>query len=104
VLANLLSNAYKFSPPESPVTITVSEHEGRVEISVTDQGPGVPEQRRGELFQKFSRLGAEGAGMGLGLFISRAIARAHGGDLLMSTAAGTVFTISLPRHVHEVRV
>jgi PAS domain S-box-containing protein len=96
VLANLLSNAYKFSPPGSPVRVTVAAADGRVEISVCDEGPGVPPERRGELFQKFARLGGEGTGMGLGLFISRAIARAHGGDLTLSEHGKSTFTVSLP--------
>jgi signal transduction histidine kinase len=96
VLANLLSNAYKFSPPGSPVRVTVVAADGRVEISVSDEGPGVPLERRGELFRKFARLGGDGAGMGLGLFISRAIARAHGGDLTLAGERGSTFTVALP--------
>jgi PAS domain S-box-containing protein len=99
VLANLLSNAYKFSPPGSPVTVTLSTVAGQVEIAVTDEGPGIPDQRRDELFKKFSRLGADGAGMGLGLFISRALARAHGGDLQLHDGPGTAFTLALPLFV-----
>jgi signal transduction histidine kinase len=63
---------------------------------VSDEGPGVPLERRGELFRKFARLGGDGAGMGLGLFISRAIARAHGGDLTLAGERGSTFTVALP--------
>jgi PAS domain S-box-containing protein len=97
VLANLLSNAYRYAPPGSPVRVTVAAGDGQVEVCVSDDGPGVPAQRRGELFRKFSRLDSDGAGMGLGLFISRAIARAHGGDLTLVDRDGATFALSLPR-------
>jgi signal transduction histidine kinase len=98
VLANLLSNAYKFAPQGSSVRVDVSVARDDVSISVSDDGPGVPEQRRGELFEKFSRLGASGPGMGLGLYISRAIARAHGGDLRLSEGEDMTMRLSVPLH------
>jgi len=95
VLANLLSNAYRYAPPGTPVTVTVKAAGTAIEVAVTDEGPGVPEQRRGELFQKFARVGATGAGVGLGLFISREIARAHGGELTMAATPGATFVLRL---------
>jgi K+-sensing histidine kinase KdpD len=97
VLANMLSNAYKYGPPRSLVHVDVAVHGSMIDVAVTDEGPGVPTQRRGELFQKFSRLGASDAGVGLGLFISRAIARAHGGDLTIAPTATSTFVLSLPQ-------
>ena len=96
VLANLLSNAYKMAPKESPARVAVSVEGDRLQIAVSDDGPGVPHQRQGELFEKFSRLGTSGPGMGLGLYISREIARAHGGDLVALDGPGATFLLSLP--------
>lgn len=98
VLANLLSNAAKFSPPGSPIEVAVRTGEGTVAISVTDRGAGIPSERQGRLFGRFERLGAQGRGLGLGLYLSRGIARAHGGTLHLtrSDARGSVFTLTLP--------
>lgn len=98
VVVNLLSNAAKFSPPGTPIEVDVSASQSQVEISVRDHGPGIPAHRRSELFGKFSRLGSNEKGTGLGLFISRGIARAHGGDLTLaaSDGAGCRFVLRLP--------
>lgn len=102
-VVNLVSNAYKFSPAGTPVTVRVSASDGVAEISVTDGGPGIPAERRAELFTKFGRLGQSGPGMGLGLYISRAIARAHGGDLELRDGPGATFVVTLPLHVSVSR-
>jgi two-component system sensor histidine kinase KdpD len=96
VLANLLSNAFRFSPENTPVTVAVTSHDDVAEITVHDAGPGIPEDRRDELFNKFSRLGHTGHGMGLGLYISRAIARAHNGELELRDGPGATFVLTLP--------
>ncbi len=98
VLTNLVTNAVKFSPRRSNITIEVWHDDEFAHISVRDQGPGIPAHRHDELFQKFSRLGATGAGTGLGLYLSLGIARAHKGDLTCDSAAGlgSTFTLSLP--------
>jgi PAS domain S-box-containing protein len=96
VLANLLSNAYKFSPSGTPVTVTVRSVDDLAELTVHDEGPGIPADHRHELFGKFSRLGRSGHGMGLGLYISRAIARAHGGELELRDGSGATFALTLP--------
>jgi PAS domain S-box-containing protein len=93
VLANLLRNAYDFG---HAVEVVVSQVDGAVEVAVLDDGPGVPVERRQELFGKFSRLGRQGGGMGLGLYISRALARAHGGDLVLRDGDRTTFVLQLP--------
>lgn len=81
VLTNLVSNAAKFSPAGSPIELEVWASEGTAFLSVLDHGPGVPPEREHELFGKFCRLASPAGGTGLGLYISRGIARAHGGDL-----------------------
>lgn len=104
VLTNLLSNALKFSPPRSQVRVTVSRQADTVSISVEDDGAGIPADKVDELFRKFSRLGSRVKGTGLGLYLSRAIARAHGGDLVLGDPAegeGCRFCLRLPIHGDE---
>lgn len=103
VLGNLLSNAAKFSPPEAAIEVRVEARDGCVVVSVTDRGRGIPRGREDELFGKFSRLDARAPGTGLGLFLSRGIARAHGGDLVFQRAphAGSRFILTLPSGTSE---
>jgi len=96
-LTNLVSNAAKFTPPGAHIAIELSGSDEMVELSVSDDGPGIPPGREHELFDKFSRLGAKVTGTGIGLYLSRAIARAHGGDLVMvPQPVGCRFTLRLP--------
>ena len=96
-LTNLVSNTAKFTRPGAHVAIELAIVDGMVELSVVDDGPGIPPGREHELFEKFSRLGAKVNGTGIGLYLSRAIARAHGGDLvLIPQPVGCRFTLRLP--------
>lgn len=98
-LACLLSNAAKFSEPYSPIGVEVREGEGVVEVSVRDHGPGIPEEQRGGLFGAYTQLGQAGSGLGIGLFVARGIARAHGGDVRLAPPApgeGARFVLALP--------
>jgi signal transduction histidine kinase len=97
VLTNLLTNAAKFSPEGSRVTIELAAADGDVHLVVADEGPGLPDPD--VAFQKFSPLSStrRGGGLGLGLYIARGIARAHGGDLVASSEGpGTRFDVRLP--------
>lgn len=99
VLVNLLTNARKFSPSGSTIDVSMQRTDGHAEVSVRDHGTGIPEEKRARLFQKFSRLGTgRVVGMGLGLYISRGIMRAHGGDLTYVAPAdgGSLFVMRLP--------
>lgn len=98
VLTNLLSNAAKFSPAGSPIELEVWTSEGTAFLSVVDHGPGVPPEREHELFGKFCRLASSAGGTGLGLYISKGIARAHGGDLThhRGPSGGARFLLELP--------
>lgn len=94
-LANLGRNAVQAGADS--VTVEVLAADGRLLLTVADNGPGLPPRARENLFQPFAGS-ARAGGTGLGLAIAREIARAHGGDLRLveSTASGTVFALELP--------
>jgi excisionase family DNA binding protein/PAS domain S-box-containing protein len=105
VLTNLLSNAIKYTAG-GLVRVTAEEADGGLAIGVRDSGPGIPEHVRSSLFDRYvrGRRGAggeraEGSGLGLGLYISRLIARAHGGDLTATNpeGGGALFLLTVPR-------
>jgi signal transduction histidine kinase len=103
-LANLLDNALKYSTgeeggPTAPVTVSARRADDRVVISVGDRGPGIPKEERGRVLERFVRL--EGArtrpGFGLGLSLAAAVARLHGGALILDdNDPGLRVTLSLP--------
>ena len=100
VITNLVGNALKYSPADRPVTVTASEADGWVTISVADRGVGIPVEDRDRLFERFFRASNTTTfpGTGVGLYVSRQIARLHGGDIAVSDGpdGGTVFTLRLP--------
>ena len=100
VLSNLIDNAVKYSPPGGEVRVEVQPSDGRVVIDVRDLGPGIAPEHHGVIFEKFGRVQSRSAkpGTGLGLFIARSIAEAHGGSLAVrsSLQQGATFTLSLP--------
>lgn len=95
---NLVQNAAKFSFADQPVEISVSASADWVTVAVTDHGRGIAPEDQGRLFGKFTRLRRDTPGTGLGLYISRGIARAHGGDIVLesSSPAGSRFALTLP--------
>lgn len=101
VLCNLLENAAKYTPPQTPVSIEARAESDVVVLTVSDQGPGLPSGREEAIFEKFERGKKEGAasGVGLGLAICRAIMHAHGGSIRGETRAtgGASFILTLPR-------
>ena len=101
VIGNLLENAAKYTPPESPIRIGALVIGDEVRISVRDQGPGIPPGREEAIFEKFTRGDAESAtpGVGLGLAICRAIVEAHRGRIWVenSVPIGSIFTFTLPK-------
>jgi len=102
VLTNLMSNAAKFSPAGSAISLSATLRDGRVRVAVADRGPGIPEAFRGRIFQKFAQ--ADGSdtrrkgGTGLGLSISRAIIEKMGGTMNFESVAGqgATFYFELP--------
>jgi signal transduction histidine kinase len=103
VLHNLLGNALKFTPSGRGVRLSASADGARLVVEVSDDGIGVPPEKRNKLFEKFSRLSPaldETEGTGLGLYISRRLVEAQGGRLTYAPGKGgrgSVFRVSLPR-------
>ena len=102
VLTNLLDNAVKYSPSGEKVTVSAFRQDSRVRIQVSDHGPGVPADQQRVIFEKFGRGHTAGSpgkpGTGLGLYIARSIAEAHGGVLEVDSgpAPGATFALVLP--------
>lgn len=104
MIANLMSNAIKFSPAGGRVRVGLGDADGMAVLTVTDQGPGIPDAFRDHVFERFSQ--ADGSttrgqeGTGLGLAIVRAIVERHQGDISFTTVteppSGTTFQVRLP--------
>jgi signal transduction histidine kinase len=108
MVANLIENGLRHTPPGTEVRASVQERNGEVKIVVEDDGPGVPEPLRDRVFERFVRVGGETAGSsGLGLAIVRAVAESHGGTVAVQQrrdgAPGARFVVRLPavEHVPE---
>jgi two-component system sensor histidine kinase KdpD len=100
VLVNLLENVSKYTPPGSTVTLSAALAGDRLEVTVSDDGPGLPTGREEAVFQKFTRGERESAtpGVGLGLAICRAIVESHHGTIVGTNrpSGGAAFTFTLP--------
>jgi signal transduction histidine kinase len=104
LLVNLLDNAVRHAPPGSAVDVDLDQSAGGWSISVSDRGPGIPEEIRPHIFKRFyrgdaaRRRGRSDGGAGLGLALARWIANVHGGDVTLARSSdeGTVFAVFLP--------
>lgn len=100
VLDNLLSNALRFGAGQ-PVTLSVSTEGGLARLTVTDHGIGIPQEAQPRIFERFERAVSERhyGGLGLGLWVTREIIRAHHGSIAVHSApgAGATFTVTLPQ-------
>ncbi len=98
VLNNLLGNAIKFSGECGRVELRVRQRDGMIAIEVADSGPGIPEPDRDRMFDRFWRGTARTRGVGLGLYIAKAIVEAHGGtiDVDSEVGRGTTVSFTLP--------
>jgi signal transduction histidine kinase len=110
VLANLLNNAIKFSPPESTITVRVADgQDGMLAFSVIDQGPGIPAEWQERIFDKFVHVEAHdkgvAAGSGLGLSFCRHAVKAQGGEIHFQSnnGKGTSITFTLPHAAVQPR-
>ena len=106
VLSNLLENAVKYSPDGGPITVVAERRGGEVEVRVADVGLGIPEEHRENVFERFYQADGDAGrrrfgGLGLGLYISRAIIDAHGGRIWAAAneeaGRGSVFGFRIPR-------
>jgi two-component system sensor histidine kinase KdpD len=99
-LRQLLDNARKYSPPETPITIRLGESGGQLAVEVTDRGSGIPAAEQSHVFERFyrsPRVKEQVPGTGLGLSIARGIMRAHKGDLTVASRPGeTTFRMLFP--------
>ncbi|MDI3288690.1 ATP-binding sensor histidine kinase [Polyangium sp. 15x6] len=98
IVINLLSNAIKFGAGK-PIEISLCEEAGMARLAVTDHGIGIDPARQGRIFERFERAVSKNyGGLGLGLYISRTIAEAHGGTLRVQSEpdVGSTFTLELP--------
>ena len=100
VLVNLVDNAVKFSPDGGAVSVVGQKRSGSIELRVSDQGVGIPEEERERIFRKFYRGSSSvlSGGTGLGLFISRGLVTAMGGRIWVDSVEGegSTFTLELP--------
>ena len=101
MLINLIDNAVKYSPAGDEVEVSAAAENGTLRIAVRDNGPGIAPEHQRLIFEKFGRAKVAGKakpGTGLGLFIARSIAEAHGGSIEVASAPerGATFTLELP--------
>ena len=103
IMINLLSNAVKFTPEGGRIRLSCTVGEKSVSIHVKDNGPGIPQDKQEAVFEPFVQLDQgltrTTEGIGLGLAISRGLARGMGGDVLVRSdvGVGSVFTVTIPR-------
>ena len=101
ILRNLIENAVKYSPPNSPIQLTADQANGHILVRIADEGPGIPPEHREKIFDRFYRidtgLARQSSGAGLGLAICKGFIEAHGGQIWVEpTEKGTVFAFTLP--------
>jgi signal transduction histidine kinase len=106
VLSNLLENAVKYSPDGGPIVVVAERRGGEIEVRVSDTGIGIPAEHRENVFERFYQADGDAGrrrfgGLGLGLYISRAIIDAHGGRIWAAAnreaESGSVFGFRIPR-------
>ncbi|HEY3724204.1 MAG TPA: HAMP domain-containing sensor histidine kinase, partial [Acidimicrobiia bacterium] len=95
---NLMENAIKHTPPGTHVHAAVQQSNGHVVLTVTDNGPGIPDELRERIFERFTRgTGDSGGSFGLGLSIVRAVAESHQGTVALAPGEGGArFVVTLP--------
>ena len=102
----LVENALVHTPPGTPVRIRAEQRNGSALLTIEDEGPGIPEQHAGQVFERFYRLdGSIASGSGLGLAIARELAELMGGSVELQTGSGrTAFELLLPTAMSEMDI
>ena len=88
ILVNLLANAVRHSPPSGNVAVIVQQLGDQVTVTVADEGPGISQADQERIFERYERVDDSPGGIGLGLAISRRLARSMGGDIELQSAPG----------------
>jgi two-component system sensor histidine kinase KdpD len=104
VLTNLIENAVRYTPPNSPIEISVEARDKQLQVSIADRGPGIPTSDLERIFDKFYRVlgtkrkGTSTMGTGLGLAVCRGLVEAHGGHIWAENreGGGAIFRFTLP--------
>jgi signal transduction histidine kinase len=99
VVSNLVSNAIKFTPQEGTIRVSARQRDHQIVVSVTDTGPGVPQEHLSKIFDRFWRTpGTKQKGSGLGLSIAKGIVEAHGGTIWAESqmGKGSSFSFTVP--------
>jgi PAS domain S-box-containing protein len=105
VVTNLVSNAIKFSPPDTTIILSAESGDGNILISIKDQGRGIPQDKVANIFDRFQQVTAQdhakAGGSGLGLAICKAIVELHGGEISVESTEGkgSTFKFSIPREL-----
>ncbi|MDQ7824523.1 MAG: ATP-binding protein [Candidatus Eremiobacteraeota bacterium] len=104
VFYNLISNALRYTPSAGTIIVNAAGDKGRVNITLSDTGCGIPQAEQGKLFQKFSQVKGERQGTGLGLFIVKNILAGHGSTIKLESTPGkgTAYFFSLPEGMASV--
>jgi signal transduction histidine kinase len=100
VVSNLISNAIKFTPEGGSITVNANFQENEVQVSVRDTGPGIPDNKKEQIFERFVQLSSnDRRGLGLGLHISKMLVEAHQGRLWVQSKCGegSTFIFALPK-------
>jgi signal transduction histidine kinase len=98
VLSNLLGNAVKFTAERGKISVSATELDGEVQVAVTDTGIGIPAEDLTRVFELYRQLGSSRDGLGLGLYISKAVVEKHGGRIwaTSSLGVGSTFFFTVP--------
>jgi signal transduction histidine kinase len=105
LINNLLENAIKYSPKDKPITCVLRKNGGRIELHVIDEGPGIADEEKKNIFKKFYRIGDETTrkthGTGLGLYLCKKIAEDHNADITVRDhlPQGSNFTVTFNAEV-----
>ena len=100
ILSNLIGNAVKFTPEGGSVIVKAEDTESEIKVSISDTGPGIPEEQKLRIFDRFAQLGnKDRRGLGLGLYISKTLVESHHGKIWATSkpGEGSIFCFTLPK-------